>query len=266
MIVVTGATGNVGRPLVRALEAAGEELRPATRHGGVDLTRPASLRPVLEGADKLFLLVPGAFDGAAILQEVQAAGVKHIVLLSSQAAGTRATEPSHAPLKAIEDLVKGSGLSWTILRPGGFASNAFAWAESIRATRRAYVPYPHVALPVVDPADIAAVAAAALLDDHDGQTYVLTGPEATTPHERVRAIGADIELVELTHEEARARMLEFMPAPVADGTLAIIGRPRPEEQAVSGDVERVLGRTARTFREWAERHRDAFRKIDGTVQ
>ncbi|GAA3292768.1 NAD(P)H-binding protein [Dactylosporangium vinaceum] len=272
MIVVTGATGNVGRPLVRALNEAGQPVRPVTRRGpgSMDLARPESLRPALEGADALFLLVPGAFDGAALLREVQAAGLQHIVLLSSQAAGTRSTAPSHAPLKALEDLVKGSGLRWTVLRPGGFASNAFAWADTIRAAKRAYSPYAHVALPIVDPADVAEVAAAALLDDHHGQTYVLTGPAATTPQERLRAIGdaigAELELVELTPDEARERMLAFMPAPVVDGTLAILGRPLPEEQAVSRDVERVLGRPARSFQEWAGRHRAVFQDIDTTVQ
>jgi uncharacterized protein YbjT (DUF2867 family) len=277
MIVVTGATGNVGRSLVAALADAGAAVTAVSRnapdvvprgarHVRADLADPASLRPALAGADTLFLLVSGAgahLDGPAILAEARAAGVRRIVLQSSQAAGTRPEAVSHAPLRALEDLVK-EHTAWTVLRPGGFASNAFAWAESIRAGRVVHTPYADVALPAVDPADIAAVAAAALLDErHAGRTYVLTGPEPTTPRERVaaiaEAIGAPVRLVEQTPQEARAQMLAFMPEPVADGTLEILGRPLPAEQEVSPDVEAVLGRKPGGFADWARRHADVFR-------
>ncbi|WP_432972457.1 NAD(P)H-binding protein [Dactylosporangium sp. CA-233914] len=269
MIVVTGATGNVGQPLAAALSSAGVQFTmvsrnapsvvpPGARHVPADL---AALGPALRGADALFLLVPPAgVDGAAVLASARAAGVSRIVLLSSHAAGLRS---SHAALLELEELVKASGLAWTVLRPGGFASNAFAWAASIRAERRAFAPFGDVALPVVDPADIAAVAAAALLDDrHAGQTYVLTGPEPTTPRERVRAIasalGAPVAFVEQTAEQARAEMVRVMPASIADGTLGILGQPLPAEVAVSPDVSRVLGRPAAPFAAWAERNVMAF--------
>ncbi|WP_426503972.1 NAD(P)H-binding protein [Dactylosporangium sp. McL0621] len=263
MIVVIGATGNVGRPLLAALPDA----RPVSRRTGADLADPASLRPAFAGAEAMFLMVPGAgghLDTPAILGEASAAGIKRIVLLSSQAAGTRPGWPSHAPLRALEDQVKAAVPSWTVLRPGGFASNAFGWAESVRARRTVAAPYAGVALPIVDPDDIAAVAAAALLDErHAGRTYVLTGPEATTPRQRAQAIGeaigAPVEFVEQSPEEARAQLLGFMPEVVADGTLAILGTPEPQERAVSPDVERVLGRPAGTFAAWARRNAAAFR-------
>jgi uncharacterized protein YbjT (DUF2867 family) len=269
MIVVSGATGNVGRPLVAALTAAGAEVRGFSRNGPgavADLTDPASLAPVLAGAESLYLLVSGAgshVDGRAVVAAARAAGLRRIVLQSSQAAGTRPDLASHAPLRALEDLVRDSGLQWTVLRPGGFASNAFAWAESIRATGTAYAPYADVALPIVDPADIAAVAAAALLDDrHAGRTYTLTGPEPTTPPERAAAIaaatGSPVRFVEQTPQEAREQMLAFMPPPVADGTLAILGRPLPAERSVSPDVEAVLGRKPGSFADWAARNAAAF--------
>ncbi|MFC9972818.1 NAD(P)H-binding protein [Spirillospora sp. NPDC127200] len=281
MIVVTGATGNVGRPLVQALAAAGEQVTAVSRGvsdasvpEGVrtrqaDLTDPESLRPALDGADALFLHDTGANAHRLSLRDIldvaKGAGVGRVVLLSSQGAETRPESPSHGVMvRAGEDAVRESGMDWTILRPGGFDSNAFAWAESIRAHRTAAAPFGDVGLPTVDPADIAEVAAASLRGDgHAGQVYVLTGPELSTPRERVEAIGAAIgepvRFVEQSREEARAQMVRFMPEPVADTTLEITGAPKPAEQRISPDVERVLGRAPRPFADWARRNAAAFR-------
>ena len=99
-------------------------------------------------------------------------------------------------------------------------------------------------------------------DGHAGRTYELTGPDATTPRERTTALadalGTPLTFAELTREQARAGMLEFMPEPVADGTLAILGEPTPQEREVSPDVEAVLGRPGRTFVEWARANAAAF--------
>lgn len=272
MYVVTGATGNVGRPLVRALVEGGAEVRAVSRHAAVgdhraDLADPESLRAVVAGAEAFFLLVSGAgahLDAPAIVDVVKAGGVRRIVLLSSQAAGTRPGSPSHAPLLALENTVRGSGLEWVVLRPGGFASNAFAWAGSVKAERTVAAPFGDVGLPVVDPDDIAGVAAAALRDArHSGRVYELTGPELRTPRQRAAAIGAalgePVRFVEQSAQEARRQLVTFMPEPVADGTLAILGEPTPQEQKISGDVERVLGRPARTFVDWVGRNIGAFR-------
>lgn len=277
MIVVTGATGNVGRPLVQALVTAGEPVTAVSRraapvpdgarHQQADLAEPDALRPVLDGADALYLLVSGAgehVDPRGILDAAKTGGVRRVVLQSSQAAGTRPHSPSHAPLRALEDAVRRSGLDWTVLRPGGFASNAFAWAGSIRAERTAAAPFGDVGLPTVDPADIADVAAVVLRGaGHAGRIYELTGPALLSPRERARAIGAALDapvrFVEQSREEARAQMLQFMPEAVVEGTLAILGEPSPAEQRVSPDVEQVLGRAARTFTAWAARNVAAFR-------
>jgi uncharacterized protein YbjT (DUF2867 family) len=272
MYVVTGATGNVGRSLVRSLEEAGAEVRAVSRNAPVerdraDLADPESLRPVVSGAEAFFLLVSGAgahLDGPAILDVVKAGGVRRVVLLSSQAAGTRPDSQSHAPLRALEDTVRGSGLDWVVLRPGGFASNAFAWAESVRTARTVAAPFGDVGVPVVDPADIAGVAAAAMRDGrHAGQVYELTGPELSTPRDRAAAIaaalGEPVRFVEQSAAEARAQLVTFMPEPVADGTLAILGAPTARERRISPDVERVLGRPAGTFAGWLNRNLAAFR-------
>jgi uncharacterized protein YbjT (DUF2867 family) len=279
MFVVVGATGNVGRTLSSILAASGAAVtavsrgrRPLTvpdgvRHHRANLEQPESLRPALAGAEALFLLVEGAgahLDMPEILRVATAGGVKRIVLQSSQAVGTRPEAASHAPLHTIEDLVRRSGLGWTILRPGGFASNTFAWAEPVRAGRTVAAPFGDVGLPVVDPDDIAEVAAVALRDGaHDGRTYELTGPALSTPRERVAdlaaALGEPIGFVEQTPDEAREQMLRFMPPPVVGGTLAILGAPTEREQRISSDVAEILGRSPRPFVAWAMRNIDAFR-------
>ncbi|MFD4556012.1 SDR family oxidoreductase [Streptomyces sp. NPDC058469] len=275
MIVVTGATGNVGRTLVRLLgEAEGQvsvtavarhisdaDVPPGVRALAGDLAEPDGLRGAFEGAQALFLLVAGErpYD---ILDVAKSAGVRKVVLLSSQGAGTRPEAYAHP--RQFEAAVRESGLDWTILRSGGLDSNAFAWAESIRARRTAAAPFGDVGLPFVDPDDVAAVAAAVLRDDtHAGATYTLTGPAPTTPRARTAAIatalGEPVTFTEQTRAEAHELMARFMPLPVVEGTLALLGEPTAEERRVSPDVERVLGRAPGAFAAWAERNVVAFR-------
>lgn len=269
MIVVTGATGHVGHPLVRALAAAGAEVTgvsrrapadpvPGVTYRQADLTHPETVP--LAGADALFLLTGPDFlaSGAGLTPVLERAAVRRVVLLSSQGVRT-GRHPA-----TLEREVFASGLEWTVLRPGGFASNALQWAEQVRAHRTVAAPFADTALPVVDPVDIAATAAAALLEEgHAGRAYELTGPAAVTPREQVAAladaIGKRIEFAELTRAEAAARMAAVMPPPVVEATLDILGNPAPEEQRVAPDIERVLGRPATPFAEWAARNIDSFR-------
>lgn len=263
MIVVTGATGNVGRPL---MELLGDKAVGVSRPQ-VDLARPASLEPVVDGAEALFLLFGGDLLGpdtdiASVLDVAKSSGVQRVVLLSSQGAGTRPGMVPHSRMASFEEAVRQSSLEWTILRPGGFFTNTYAWVQPIREHGVAAAPFADVALPFVDPADIAAVAAVALQGGHEGQTYVLTGPEALTPRERAKAlssaIGREIRFVEQPVEEAREQMLQFMPPPVVDGTLTILGSPTAEEQQVSCHVEQVTERKAARFADWAARNAKAF--------
>ncbi|MFB9733771.1 SDR family oxidoreductase [Streptomyces thermocoprophilus] len=281
MIVVTGASGNVGRELVAELVAAGEPVTATARHiteadvpAGVravraDLTDADSLRPVFEGADAVFLQNGGPslhrLSPRDLVDAAKRGGVRRVVLLSSQGVATRPESPSHGrAVRVVEDAVRESGLEWTVLRPGGFHSNAFAWAESVRTARTVAAPFGDVGLPTVDPADIAGVAAVALREDgHAGRIYELTGPEPTTPRQRAEAIGAalgePVRFVEQSPREAREQMLTFMPEPVVETTLAILGAPTSAERRVSADVAQVLGRAPRGFAEWARRHVAAFR-------
>lgn len=279
MIVVTGATGNIGRSLVRTLTAAGQPVTAVSRGASAplavgagltavraDLADPASLVPALEGAGALFLLVHGSgddLDAAAILGAAKAAGVRRLVLLSSVAAGTRPKLSAYDGFRTLEDAVTGSDLEWTILRPGGFHSNALAWAPSVAAQRTVFAPFGDTALPSVDPADLADVAAAALLDPrHAGRIYILAGP-STSPRDRVAALaaalGEPITFVEVSRAQAREQMVGWMPAAIADDTLTVLGSPTAEETTVGPDLTAVLGRPGRTFAAWAKNNLDAFR-------
>jgi uncharacterized protein YbjT (DUF2867 family) len=276
MIVVTGATGNVGRQVVAALTSpAGEagrdviamsrrpaasEQAPRVTPRQADLAAPDTLRPAFEGADTLFLLVAGDAPHA-VLDAAKTAGIRRVVLLSTRGASTRPQAYAHAA--GFEAAVRDSGLEWTVLRPGGFASNSLAWAEAVRTRRTVFAPFGDVAYPVIDPADIAQVAAAVLREEgHAGRTYELSGPAAITPREQAQAIGAalgeQVNFVELSRAEAKQRMMNVMPEPVADATLGILGEPTPAEQAVTPDVEQVLGRKAGTYAAWAAGHAAAF--------
>ncbi|MFT2018389.1 SDR family oxidoreductase [Streptomyces sp. 796.1] len=280
MIVVTGATGNIGRPLTQALAEAGQQVTAVSRHAApvpdgvrhvtADLTDPASLRPVLSGAKALFLLLSGDLHAAGaaaptdLVREAVASGVRRIVLLSTLGVVTRPFGPTRVAMRALEDTVRESGAEWAVLRPGGFASNALWWADSVRTERVVAAPFGDVGVPIIDPADIAAVAAACLQDaQHTGNTYELTGPEVITPRQQTQAIaealGAPVHFQELTREEAKAGMTQTMPPELADDTLDIIGAPNPAELRISPDVERATGHAPRPFAAWAGRHVGAFR-------
>ncbi|QIS13420.1 SDR family oxidoreductase [Nocardia arthritidis] len=280
MIVVTGATGNIGSNLVRILAESGARvtaisrgskdfrLPDGVRHHTADLAEPQTLAPALDGAEALFVLISGdqLIDGPAperLLDLARAGGVRRVVFVSSLGVVTRPDADGYARLAAFEKALRASDFTWTILRPGGFYTNTYAWAESVRTARTVAAPFGDIGLPSVDPADIAAVAAAALrTDDHAGQTYTLTGPAVVTPREQSADLGAalgdSVRFVELTRDQAQAGMRQFMPAAVVEHTLSILGEPTPEELAVSIDIERILGRPATGYAEWARRNRAAF--------
>ncbi|MGW0326229.1 SDR family oxidoreductase [Nocardia sp. NPDC003183] len=280
MIVVTGATGNIGSTLVGLLVDAGAQVRAVSRgtrpvdlptgveHTVADLGDLDSLSPALQGADALFLLITGEQlmtgpEPALLLKTAADAGIRRVVFVSSQGAVTRPQSDGYARTIAFEQALAESGLEWTALRPGAFFSNTFAWIEPVRTQRVIPAPFGDIGLPAVDPADIAAVAAVALREDgHHGRAYTLTGPAVITPRDQAAAVAdaidAPITFLELTVDEAKQNMLRFMPEPVADHTLTILGMPTAEEQQVSPDIEDVLGRPATTYAQWARRHRAMY--------
>ncbi|MEV6588173.1 NAD(P)H-binding protein [Streptomyces acidicola] len=277
MILVTGATGNIGRALLQELHACGAgPLRGVTRDAarasfpeGVeasegDFADVASLEPALEGVRSLFLVSRIGSD-ADILDAARHAGVEHVVLVSSI---TVQTHPHLGPARenmAVERLLKDSGMTWTVLRPTQFASNALWWAPSIRERRTVRVPYADVGLPTIHPADIAAVAGVALTESgHQGQTYALTGPERVTARRQVEAIagvlGREVPFAEISREEAHRHMSTFLGAEAADAVLDVTGGDVNDELLTVRDtVSQVTGSPARPFDQWVSENIAAFR-------
>jgi uncharacterized protein YbjT (DUF2867 family) len=276
MFLVTGATGNVGAEVLSALMAADQEVRALVRSDAApglppgveavpgDLNRPPSLADALAGVRGLFLL-PGYEDMDGIVAQARAAGVERVVLLSgSSAAGGDTSNAISAYMLRSEGAVRQSGLAFTILRAFGFMSNALRWRDQLQAGDVVVEPFADVAVAVVDPADLGAVAASALLESgHEGRTYVLSGPEALTPADRLRILGAalgrSLRLEPQSNEEARAQMTSQMPVEYVDAFFDFYVDGSLDESQVQPDVRDILGRPARSFEQWAAAHADAFR-------
>lgn len=273
MIVVAGATGNVGREVVRQLVEAGAPVRALTRepakaavpNGATvvagDLTDPPTLRPALAGATALFLLSGYSPD---IFTEAREAGVFRVVLLSGGSAetGDRTNAVARYMIET-EEALRNSGLAWTMLRPRMFMTNALQWAPQIRAgVVRA--PWPDVPSTVVAPADIAAVAATALVSaGHEGREYPVTGPEALRPGDRVKVLasvlGRELRYEAQPDDEARAEMSAQMPTEYVDAFFSFYSDGKLDEATVFPTVEEVTGRPPRTFAEWARANAGQFR-------
>lgn len=275
MILVAGAAGNVGGELVRVLADAGEPVRGLVRDGredalpaGVeaatgDLNQPASLREALRGVSGVFLL-PGYQEMPGVLAEIERSGAQHVVLLSGSSAADR--DMSNAITRymvASEDAVRRSGTAWTILRPSGFASNALQWVPQLKAGDVVRAPFGGVRVAVIDPYDIAAVAAKALTSGDHGHVYRLTGPRALLPADRVRVLGTvlgrDLRFETQPDAEARAEMSAAMPAEYVDAFFSFYGDGTLDESVVLPTVQDVTGAPPRTFEQWANAHAGAFR-------
>jgi uncharacterized protein YbjT (DUF2867 family) len=213
VILVTGATGNVGRNVVEQLVDAGEEVLQG------DLRRPETLRAALRGVDRAFLFpVPGQLRG--FLDAAEAA-LGRLVLLSASAVTFEPPNAIGRMHAECEQVVAESGLPWTFLRPGAFMANDLNWAAGIKAAGVVRGPGGDVSSAPIDERDIAAVAVRALLDDgHAGQAYLLTGQESLTQIERVRILG-EVLGRELRFEEETRRT-----GPRADADLCSRGDRR----------------------------------------
>ena len=277
MILVTGATGNLGSALLKELHAGGAgPLRGFTRDAGRatfpegveaaegDFAEPESVKLAMDGVRSLFLPSRLGPDGD-VLAAAERAGVEHVVLVSSI---TVQTHPHLGPAGenlAVERLLEDSGMAWTILRPTQFASNALMWAASIRDHGTVRAPYPDTALPTIHPADIASVARVTLTESgHRGRTYALTGPEPVTARQQVGAIaaalGRDVSFDELSRHEAHAQLAAFLGAEAADAVLDVTGGDVNDDlRLVRETVRQLTGRPGRSFRQWAAENAGAFR-------
>ena len=280
-ILVTGATGTVGRQVVSRLVATDARVRALTRNPGAaglppevevargDLTAPESLEECLDGVDEVFLVWTAPAGAVPAAVERIARQARHVVLLTSPHQTPHPLFQQPNPLAAmfaeIERVIKASGLRWTFLRPGMFAANALTWwAPRIRTGDAVRWPYGDAPTAPIHERDIAAVAVRALLEEgHDGAEYVLTGPQSLSQREQVitigEVIGRPLRFEELSPEEAR-RELPF-PAPALNMLLnawsAALGQPA----LVTSTVAEITGRPARTFRDWVADHAEEFRAV-----
>jgi uncharacterized protein YbjT (DUF2867 family) len=268
-ILVTGATGQVGRHLVAQLHEAGHEVRALTRNpaaagfpAGVrvvtgDLTDVSTLGPAFDGAEAVHLITFGGDGGEDLTNGPE------IVGLAERGGVRRATVLGGWSPTSVEDALMSSRIGWTILQPVEFMANALEWAEEIRTKRTVSMlaSYPSA---MVHEADIAGVAASALTEDgHGGRTYPLTGPQALTPRERTRilagATGQDITFVQLTEDGERDRLRGYgYDEDYVEFGIQLATNPPDASGVVLPTVEDVTGRPARTFALWAREHADRF--------
>jgi uncharacterized protein YbjT (DUF2867 family) len=276
MILITGATGTVGSEVVAALlPTHAGQIRVLTRNpdavfpDGIqkvvaDLAG-SDLAPALDGVDAVFLLTEGlniAAHGHRLVAAARLMSVERIVKLSVLAVGHGATDPITTLHRAGEEAIRDSGLGWTFLRPTGFMSNALNWAPMITTDRVVHAPFALGRAAIVDPADIAAVAAHCLTHDgHDGQAYELTGPEPLSPADQVailsQVLDRDLRYAESDPADMLAQMVSYgMSEELAQGVIdQFRSTLKPFNSEPTGDIAAVTGRPPRSFADWAQAHR-----------
>jgi uncharacterized protein YbjT (DUF2867 family) len=276
-ILVTGASGNVGRVVVDALTAAGT-VGVLTAHrerevpaGGVlfDFTDPATWPEAFAGVDAMFLVRPPALgnvrrDLLPAVAAARAAGVRRVVFLSLQGAERNKMVP-HA---TVESWLRSSGMAWTFVRPTFFCQNlSGTHAGDIRDRDEIVLPAANGATAFVDAQDVGAVAAAALLDPgrHGSRAWTVTGPEALTYGQVADilsgVLGRPIRYTRpgVCRYARHARSALGMPWGMVAVTTAIYTTARLGLAAgLSDDVRTVLGRDPTDFATFAERERAAW--------
>jgi uncharacterized protein YbjT (DUF2867 family) len=277
MILATGATGNVGAELVRALAGGGQQVRAlirreadrATLPAGVDafvgdLNQPETLAGAVEGVGAIHLL--SGYEGMdRLLADARRARVERVVLQSSSAVPGGDTSNAVARYHILsERAVRDSGLAWTSLQPNSFMSNTLQWIPQLRAGDVVRAPFADVPVATIDPHDVAAVSSRALTSsDHEGRSYRLSGPDSLLPADRVRVlgevVGRELRFEGQSDVEAREEMVASMPAEYVDAFFSFFADGKLDESEVRDTVERLTGRRPRSFEQWARVHADAFR-------
>jgi uncharacterized protein YbjT (DUF2867 family) len=276
-ILVVGASGAVGGAVVAGLLDRGERVRATSRTPekltlptevevfAADLDDPASFSEALTGVERVFLYADLA-DPEALLAAFASAGVRHVVVLSSSSVTfpAAAEDFNGSRFLRVEEAVVRSGLAYTFLRPGGFASNAARWSWGVKGESAVPLPYPDAVQVPIHEQDIADVAVVALTTDAlVGAAPVLTGPERLTLREQVAligdVIGRPVAVIEQTEAESSAMLSRFVPEVwvrqiIKDWREAVAATP-----PISDEYTRITGRSSRTFRGWVVDHTDLFR-------
>jgi len=279
MILITGATGNIGKELIPLLLEAGQPIRVFVRderkvayldtcveRAAGDLNKPETLLPAVKDVERIFLVTYETQQDINVIEAAKRAGVQHIVKLSTLEATEHKIQVGKWHYER-EELIRASGLDWTFLRPGMFMSNSIEWwAESIKSQNSVFFPGGKKGkVAPVDPRDVARVAAAALTQPgHHGQAYELTGSELFTISEMVQVIskvlGKPIQYVDIPPIAAKLFMLKTgMDKALVNALMEMLGSLRRNEGAIVTDnVERITGHPPRTFEAWCREHIKAF--------
>jgi uncharacterized protein YbjT (DUF2867 family) len=274
MILITGATGNVGRPLVEALVQHGAKVRAVTRSSSPGLPADVEIDPAgsLDGVTSLFLNSRALGKSMSyFVARACALGVKRIVALSAiNVDDDLALQPSRYRgdlNKEAEMLAVESGLEWVSLRPTTFCTNSLGmWGEQIRAGDTVYGPFPQATWSPIQERDIAEVAAHALLnDDLLGTKIDLTGPRSLTQAEMVAEIGAaigrDLRYQEIPPDVAAEQLVSRgFPAGFANALMTLLGKSVGHPALVTDSVPKILGRPALTFAQWAIDQKGNFQR------
>jgi uncharacterized protein YbjT (DUF2867 family) len=278
MILITGATGNVGKELLPLLIRAGEPVRIFVRNPQKaaafegqadiftgDLNDRTDLETAMRSVDRVFLVTSSTQQDLNVIESARQARAGHIVKLSTIEAGHNPVLGHGKWHREREELIRASGLAWTFLRPTMFMSNTLDWAASIRQQETVFYPGGEGKVSPIDPADIAAVAAAALTSsEHENQAYTLTGPETLIICEIVeilgRVLGKSLRYENVPLSVAGEGMLNAgLPAYVVDGLIEAFKAIHEGRFAYLTDaVEQATGRKPRTYQAWCRDHLAAF--------
>ncbi|MEU0098618.1 NAD(P)H-binding protein [Streptomyces sp. NPDC006267] len=279
MILVTGATGAVGREVAGRLAATGpvrilarRPERLTVRGRAVEVVQGEygdrlALDRALRGVASVFLVTnsPTEPDDERVAVAAAAAGVSHLVKLSMMAVEEPGAEDFITRRqRENERVVRESGVPWTFVRPRTFMSNTLSWAPGIRSAGVVRALYGDAPVACVDPRDVAAVAVAVLTGTgHEGRAYAVSGPEAITAREQTaqlsRVLGRPLRFEELGVDAARTALLAKYPPPVAEAFLESGERQRTgAKAAVLPTVQELTGRPARPFSVWSAEHAEAF--------
>lgn len=278
MLLITGATGTVGRELVQQLLDRGEQVRVFVRDPRKvadlgervecavgDLNRLETVQDAMRGVRGVFLVTSATQQDRNAIAAARQNGVRHLVKLSTIEAGHAHIVGHGKWHHEREELIRASGLLWTFLRPTMFASTALEWAATIKSEGTVYYPGGDGKIAPIDPYDIAAVAAVALTHPGQGnQAYALTGPELLSIRQMVtvlaNALGTPLRYVDVPDAVAGEQMVKAgVPAYAAQGLVEVLEAVRAGEcEDQTDDVERITGRPPQTFEMWCHAHTRAF--------
>jgi uncharacterized protein YbjT (DUF2867 family) len=285
MILITGATGQHGREILRLLSARGIAARALVRdpakagtiaalpqvevvHG--DMARPDTLAKALRGVDRAILISSATPDMLEVqsnfIDSARSASVRHVVKLSGIVPGLDSPFRFARMHGEIEKRLESSGMAFTHLRPGEFMSVYFRQVPAIVNKGALMLPMENARIASIDVGDIAEIAALVLTGaGHEGKIYRLTGPEALTMTEVAAklsaATGKPVRYVNVPPEDARqAQLAAGMPPFLADALFELFAERRNGGEAkVWPDAEILLGRRPTSFDEFAGRHAAVFR-------